>query len=372
MQEHPAFPKVWKDLDRGRVMLSHSGEDATEAQTDHTEMMIANYFQHNLGFDQVKSSDIVKVINYLCRENARSPMLDWVKGLDWDGEERLDTWMVRHWGTKDTKFVREASAKWLISSCARMDRPGVKIDWMMIVIGPQGTGKTSMPQIVFRNNSTTLYGEHNDKDLKLLLHSSLCVGFDELDSFGRRESSTLKAMITTNVDVFRPPYGVANEEFPRRFVLYGCGNRYEFLQGDPSGYRRYAIIEVDRKLNFKALEGEVEQLWAEAWHRYRFDPNRYWEVDGASAEAEKHIISNPIQERVIAQVALWQEQRPVGLVVGGKIWFTLATVQVAIGMDPLRGNTMQNRDLGAILASLYGKPELKRGPQGVGRYYVVD
>jgi predicted P-loop ATPase len=152
-----------------------------------------------------------------------------------------------------------------------MDKPGSKVDWMFIVVGPQGTGKTSMPGILFPGNYQPLFGDHSDKDLSMILHSHLCIGFDELDSFGRREASTLKAMITVTQDAFRPPYGTTIETHKRRFVLYGCGNRYEFLQHDPSGYRRYAVVEISRILDFRGLEAVRGQLWSEAWSRYNAD-----------------------------------------------------------------------------------------------------
>lgn len=293
LEEHPAFPKLWRNLDSNRVMV---GEE--EAEPGLTEMDIANYFQHNLGFDRVQSKTIYSCVDALAKRNSRSPYLDWVRSLEWDGEERLDSWPIRLWGTSDSEYVREIASKFLISACARLEKPGTKLDWMLIVVGPQGTGKTSMPSILFGGQNLTLYGEHSDKDLHLLMHSSLCVGFDELDSFGKRESSNLKAMITRNEDAFRPPYGASVEVFPRRFTLYGCGNRYEFLQHDPSGYRRYAVIETPKLLDFPGLERERAQLWAEAWSRYSEGDSEFWEIKHASEMAEKYAVTNPLEERI--------------------------------------------------------------------------
>ncbi len=262
MEEHNAFPRVWRDLDTSRIMV---GEKLAEPGL--TEMEIANYFQYNLGFDKVHHRIVSSCIESLARKNSRSPMLEWIKSIQWDGSPRLDTWMERLWGVPESTYSREVAAKFLISACARMDRPGTKVDWLLIIIGPQAVGKTSMPGIMFRGLAKILYGEQNHKDLHLIFHSGLCVIFDELDSFGKRESSNLKAMITTNEDSFRPPYGASVEVFPRRFTLYGCGNRHEFLQYDASGYRRYAIVEVDRLLDFAGLESELGQLWAEEWQR---------------------------------------------------------------------------------------------------------
>lgn len=367
LTEHSAFPTVWRNNDTNRMMIGD-----TQMQPGLSEMDLANYFQHNLGFDKVTSKTVLACLEALGKKNARSPFLEYVQNQTWDGVPRLDSWLHRHWGAENDAFTQEVSAKWLISACARMHKPGTKIDWMLIVVGPQGTGKTSMPGILFQGLNLTMYGEHNDKDLHLLLHSSLCVGFDELDSFGKRESSNLKAMITRNEDAFRPPYGSSVEIFPRRFTLYGCGNRHEFLQHDPSGYRRYAVVAVARLLDFAGLEGERDQLWAEAWHRYQTTEVKYWEIEGASKHAEDFVVENPIETLLVDAVERWTKQRPEGMVMNGKLYITFSDILMALNMDPVKSNTTQNRELGAVIAGKYGRPVLARGPKGLKKYYILD
>lgn len=347
MEQHPAFPRIWRNEDTNRVMIG-----SKVAVPDLTEMEIANYFQYNLGFEKVTNRVVYSVIQALAKRNSSSPMLERIKAMEWDGIERLDTWMHRLWGVKDTEHSREVSAKWLISSCARMDKPGSKVDWMLIVVGPQATGKTSMPNIMFNGNALTLYGEHNDKDLHMLLHSSLCVGFDELDSFGKRESSNLKAMITRTDDAFRPPYGASVEVFPRRFTLYGCGNRYEFLQHDPSGYRRYAIIEVNKLLDFARLEKERDQLWAEAWDRYTTGRDKWWDISGASSEAQQYVVANPMEEMITNWIHTQARSKQSSAVADGHLHFTMTQLMAGLGMDREVRNTQVTREIAAILRGL--------------------
>lgn len=370
MEEHNAFPRIWRNLDNNRVMVGDA-----PATPDLTEMQIANYFQYNLGFDKVGHKTIYACIQSLAKQNSSSPMLDYVRAQIWDNVRRLDSWLTKFWGVEDTSFAREIAAKWLISSCARLEKPGTKIDWMFIAVGPQGTGKTSMPSILFKGNSLTLYGEHNDKDLHLLLHSALCVGFDELDSFGKRESSNLKAMITRNEDSFRPPYGASVEIFPRRFVLYGCGNRYEFLQHDPSGYRRYAILEVTRLLDFRGLEAERDQLWAEAWHRYTMG-EQYWEIAGTSEQAEKFVTPNPMEDQIIGWIEAQKMNKSGTNVKDGWLYFTMNQLLTGIGMEREASNPHKTREMAAIVRGLKAESQNSRkspvpGVSG-GRFYRIN
>jgi virulence-associated protein E len=367
MEEHPAFPKVWLNQDNNTVMI---GEEKSEP--NRTDMDLANYFQYNLGFDKVSDRVIHNCVLSLARTNRRSPFLDYVNAQAWDGKPRLDTWLSDFWGCENTDYSREIASKWLVSACARLDKPGTKIDWMLIVVGPQGVGKTTMPFVLFPDNARTLYGEQNDKDLHMLMHSALCVGFDELDSFGKRESSNLKAMITRNEDAFRPPYGAIVEVFPRRFTLYGCGNRYEFLQHDPSGYRRYAIVEVTQLLDFTGLEAGRDQLWAEAWDRYRNGGVRFWEVKNASANSEKYAVPNVIEEMIINYIETERIAKQATTVKDGFIWLQMPGILQRLDMEREIKNTNITREISGILRKLGAVTFQGSGPMGKrGRWYKV-
>lgn len=369
LREYNAFPKVWRDTDTNRIMV---GEEM--AEPGRTEMDIANYFQHNLGMDKISHKMISACIESLAKENSRSPFLEYVQSQLWDGKPRLDTWMTDHWGVQDSPYTREVASKWLISALARMINPGTKLDWMLIVVGPQGTGKTTMPSIFFKGLNRTLYGDHDHKDLHMLLHSGLCVGFDELDSFGKKESSNLKAMITTNEDAFRPPYGASVEIFRRRFTLYGCGNRYEFLQHDPSGYRRYAVVEVDKLLDFGRLESERDQIWAEALHRYQSGGVRFWEIEDASAHAERYVAPNPIEDMIGNVLESWKVSKVATNIKDGKLYFTMTELLQALDMMKDVRNPGVTKEVSAILRSKGAQYTNGTMPVGRyrGRYYIVE
>lgn len=339
MEAHPAFPRVWANHDTGRVMCG-----LNEAIPDHTEMEVANYFQHNLGFDKVGHRLVRDCLRSLSKKNAKSPFLDWVRSQTWDGEERLASWMVRHWGIEDTEYVREVSIKWLVSAVARLEQPGTKIDWMLIVVGPQGTGKTSMPAVMFKENNLVLYGDNSDKDLHMKIHSALCIGFDELDSFGKKETSFLKAMITTSVDHYRPPYGSSVEVHGRRSVLYGCGNRHDFLMYDPSGYRRYAIVEANRLLDFAGLEAELGQLWAEAHHIWSMGECKFYEITNASAIAEKFVAPNLLEEEVTLAIEKLEKV--------GEREFQMSQLMIYMDMGNKSQNPHVTREVAAVLRKL--------------------
>ena len=372
LQQHPGFPKIWRNTDTNKVMF---GDDVTVEGS--TEMALANEMQYYFALDKVTARHVLDSMRHLSRLNERSPYLDWVKEQVWDGKPRLERWMIDYWGAADTPLVREVGLKWLITSCARLDKPGTKIDWILIVIGPQGTGKTTMPSIMFRDHNTTLYGQHTDKDMSMLLHSALCVGFDELDSFGKKEASTLKAMITTDKDAFRPPYGRSVEVFPRRFTLYGCGNRQQFLIYDPTGYRRYPIVEISRLLEFDKLIEDVPQLWAEAWHLYRQGGIKFWECETANESAEAHVAPNVLEEQVMGWIRMQINSKTATAVKSGVLYFSMSQLIIGMGIDAREARNPhlsgQIADIllanGAVKGNSYRKEIV---PGVTGRHYAID
>jgi hypothetical protein len=366
LENNNAFPRIWRNLDTNRVMVGES-----LATPDLTEMEIANHFQYNFGFDKVTHRHIYTCIQALAKKNQRSPMLDYIRSQHWDGKARLGTWINRLWGVDESAFVSEIATKWLVSACARMDQPGCKVDWIFIVVGPQGTGKTTMPGILFKGNYLPMYGDHSDKDLHMLLHSHLVVGFDELDSFGKKEASTLKAIITRQEDAFRPPYGVSVELFPRRFSLYGCGNRYEFLQHDPSGYRRYAVVEVDRILDFRGLESERDQLWAEAWEIYSQGSLQWWAVEGASDNAGRYVVPNVIEEKILNWLQAQMLAKHSTMVKEGELWFTMSQLMAGIGEESSSKNSNITREIAAILRGIGAVQKLKKINNVSARIYSL-
>jgi hypothetical protein len=354
LESHPGFGKLWLNLDTNRIYV---GEN--EIIPQQTDVEITNYFQHNLGFDRVNTGQVWQSLVALAKKNQKSPFFDWVKKQVWDGTPRLATWLNRLWGAEQNDFTAELGTKFLVASCARLDKPGTKVDWMMIVIGAQGTGKTSMPGVMFQGCSTILYGDSNDKDFHMKLHSSLCTGFDEMDSFGKREMTFLKAMITSNEDTFRPPYGRSMETMRRKFVLYGSGNREDFLQYDPSGYRRYPVITIKKKLEFEQLKQELPQLWAEAWKLYTTTNIDVSQVLGAGEAAEAHVVASSLEEKMmIAMDRMKDKGKP----------FMVTELMTIMGIDEKGTNSAVTRELAGYLRKLgYEKKQARTesGPRYV-------
>ncbi len=111
--------------------------------------------------------------------------------------------------------------------------------------------------------------------------------------------NAVKQFLSKKTDVYRAPYGRRTAEYPRSCIIVGTTNDTEFLK-DRTGNRRFWPVDTGKqpvtKNVFKQLPEEVDQIWAEAFMRYRIGEKLY--LDGAVAEEamkqqEEHKESNP-------------------------------------------------------------------------------
>ena len=86
---------------------------------------------------------VSRSIGAVAREITVHPVRDHLGALAWDGEPRMESWVCRYLGADDTAFNGSVGALWLISAVARIFRPGVKADHMLVLEGPQGARKST-------------------------------------------------------------------------------------------------------------------------------------------------------------------------------------------------------------------------------------
>lgn len=84
----------------------------------------------------------------LCSENQFHPVIDYLRGLIWDGQARLETWLTTYLGARDTPLNRASGKMLLVAAVRRLRQPGVKYDTVVVLERKQGTGKSTALQIL--------------------------------------------------------------------------------------------------------------------------------------------------------------------------------------------------------------------------------
>lgn len=211
-------------------------------------------------------------------QNPRDEVRDYFESLAWDGVPRLSSWFTVYFGAEPTSYVSAVGRCWLISAVARCYQPGCQVDYMPVLEGKQGIGKsTGLAALAVRREwfmDAPL--DFKSKDTADALNGPLIVEIGELDSFQKAELTAAKAFISRQVDRYRGAYGRRNGDHRRRVVFAGTTNEDAYLR-DPTGARRFWPIKctvIDRD----AIARDRDQLWAEAVAAYR--AGEAWWPDG--------------------------------------------------------------------------------------------
>ena len=224
-----------------------------------------------------------RAVGAVAREHRIHPVRDWLEHLRWDGIPRIETWTSTYLGAAPTAFHHTVGALWLISAVARIFRPGVKADHMLILEGPQGARKSTAIKVLAGEVwFTDELPELGSKDAAIHMQGVWIVEIAELDAIGRAEVSRIKAFLTRTTDRFRPPYGRYTVEVPRQCVFAGTVNPDTYLR-DETGNRRFWPLRCST-IDIAALARDRDQLWAEAVHRFR--EGAIWWIDDPALLAE--------------------------------------------------------------------------------------
>lgn len=145
---------------------------------------------------------------------------------------------------------------------ARVFRPGCKNDYMVVLEGPQGAGKSMALSAIggrWHTESTESFGS---KDFFQGLHGKMTIEIAELDSFSRAEVTKVKQVVTAQYDRFRASYGRTAADYPRQCIFVGTTNEMGYLR-DATGARRFWPIKCGN-IKIDKINEDRAQLFAEA------------------------------------------------------------------------------------------------------------
>jgi hypothetical protein len=188
---------------------------------------------------------------------------------------------------EELDYIRTVEMTLLRGIVARAYYPGCKFDYMVVLVGAQGAGKSSMVRALAMKDEFFLESFDNfGVEGQRLLPGHLVAEVPELDAFRKSEMSQIKATISAGKDTFRKLYTNQPVGIPRTTILIGTTNELNFLT-DKTGNRRFLPIrcaraQCDRHPGFD--NGEVEMSVRLALAETRLQMVKMDEADG-EAEA---------------------------------------------------------------------------------------
>lgn len=205
-------------------------------------------------------------------ERMFHPIKDYLEGLPvWDGTERVDTLLIDYLGAEDNNYTRAVMRKTMVAAVARIYEPGTKFDYILVLNGPQGIGKSTFFAKLggqWFSDSLTV-SDMRDKAGAEKLQGYWILELGELAGLRKMDVETVKSFITRTDDKFRQSYGINVENHPRQCIVVGSTNNISGFLRDITGNRRFWPVRVNRGKESVWEMEDVDQIWAEALQHYR-------------------------------------------------------------------------------------------------------
>ena len=230
-----------------------------------------------------------EAIRALLASRQVDPVTDYLRDLPpWDEVERIPTMFVDALGSEDTSLNRETARAFMVGAIRRTYEPGCQHDWLPVLIGEQGGGKTTFCRELPPPDYPEWFARLPDLagDTQRLCEAIGNAWIVECPEIRVHDYRKAKHFIDDTRDRYRRPYAHTAEAFARGWVSIGTANDEGsgVLPDDPSGVRRYVAISVDTPGATREeqaahvrdyLDEKREQLWAEALHGYHAGQKSY-------------------------------------------------------------------------------------------------
>ena len=235
-------------------------------------------------FVKVSKDMVYDAIITVAKEHSFDSARDYVAALTWDGEPRLDTWLSRVYGVEDNSYHRAVGSNWLKGLVKRICEPGCKFDYVLVLVGPQGIGKSTSLYTLGGPWHVETTMQTDTKDFFMQFQGKAIIEFSEGETMRFTDVRRMKAIISMQSDKYRPAYGRFSVDFPRRIVFAMTTNQEEFLK-DETGNRRWLPVNCFSLANIGWLIANRDQLFAEAYKRVMVDHETTYEFPKDETEA---------------------------------------------------------------------------------------
>ena len=225
----------------------------------------------------------------MCERKYVDPFIEWLEDLpEWDGKERIDRLWIDTIMAPDTELSREAGRRFMIGAVRRAYEPGCVHDWMPVLVGPQGLGKSSMLRELMSDSPEWFSdGTQIDGDARQKLETTgpaVINEFQEMGGYDKPTASYFKGWIVARSDRSRAAYARYARRIDRRWVGVGTANDDPegVLPYDKTGSRRYVVLKSTFSGSYEEtfeqaararawVRKRMKQLWAEALEAYNED-----------------------------------------------------------------------------------------------------
>jgi len=276
---------------KGEVPWKHPSKfwrDADDAQ-------LISYIDLTYGAFSARNYNIA--VTKVTDDRSYHPIREFLDKLpQWDGIKRLETLFIDYFNANDEEYTRAVTRKVFIAAVARVMKPGIKFDWMLVLNGPPGIGKSTIIGRLASEwfNDSLKLSDTKDKTAAEKLQGYWILEIGELAGMSKVEENILKNFLSSQNDIYRASFGKRATPHPRQCIFIGTTNEERGYLRDTTGNRRFWPLKVygSEKKPWDMTDEEVKQIWAEA--KVYFEANEDLQL---SPELEKR--ANELQNEAM-------------------------------------------------------------------------
>lgn len=242
--KHPA--RFWRDADDAQLIC---------------------YIDEKYGTFSARNYDIA--VTKVADDRSYHPIHEMFDSLpEWDKISRVETLLIDYLGAEDNDYVRAVTRKALCAAYMRVYQPGIKFDYLIVLNGEQGIGKSTFIARLggeWYSDSLNL-SDMNDKTAAEKLQGYWILEIGELAGMKKADIDKVKAFISRQDDKYRASFGRRVTPHPRQCIFFGTTNSENGYLRDITGNRRFWNVKVSGNGKFKPWEltdEVVKQIWAE-------------------------------------------------------------------------------------------------------------
>ena len=237
---------------------------------DKDDAWLLSYIEGKYKFYNLQKYELAK--NKTEDKFAYHPIKDIIEEKQWDGKPRIDKFLSHIMKCEDDDYSRELSRMIFYGGINRLYKPGCKFDYMIILMGGQGLGKSTI--VDWLNIKSDFYREvisiDGGKGIESITGGWICEFAELLAMIRAKEVESLKGYITRLNDTYRPAYGRNVISLKRQCIFIGTTNDFQFLI-DKTGNRRYLPIEIHiKKGELYKHEQYVKNYILECWREAKY------------------------------------------------------------------------------------------------------
>ena len=235
---------------------------------DQDDAQLISYVDSHYGSFSARNYEIA--VTKVTDDRSYHPIREMFEALPpWDGVHRVDTLLIDYLGAQDNPYVRAVTRKALCAAYDRVFNPGIKYDYMIVLNGDQGIGKSTLIAKLGQEwfSDSLSLSDMNDKTAAEKLQGYWILEIGELAGMKKADIDKVKAFVSRQDDKYRASFGRRVTPHLRQCIFFGTTNTENGYLRDITGNRRFWNVKVTGNGKYQPWDLDTEtiqMIWAEA------------------------------------------------------------------------------------------------------------